>query len=117
MFQLASILPIDEITTWAHDFGAKVLVDACQSVPHMVVDVQRLNVDFLVASSHKVRSLQIYCKTKLIDEFLKLKIKMLQMCGPTGIGFLYGKSELLSAMPPFLGNADYILLMCKICCV
>lgn len=39
---------------------------------------------------------------------------MLQMCGPTGIGFLYGKSELLSAMPPFLGNADYILLMCKI---
>lgn len=40
---------------WAHDVGAKVLVDACQSVPHMVVNVQSLNVDFLVASSHKVR--------------------------------------------------------------
>lgn len=40
---------------WAHDAGAKVLVDACQSVPHMVVDVQNLNADFLVASSHKVR--------------------------------------------------------------
>ena len=39
---------------WAHDVGAKVLVDACQSVPHMVVDVQKLNADFLVASSHKV---------------------------------------------------------------
>ena len=39
---------------WAHDVGAKVLVDACQSVPHMVVDVQSLNADFLVASSHKV---------------------------------------------------------------
>ena len=42
---------------WAHDVGAKVLVDACQSVPHMVVDVQKLGADFLVASSHKVRSL------------------------------------------------------------
>lgn len=40
---------------WAHDVGAKVLVDACQSIPHMVVDVQKLNADFLVASSHKVR--------------------------------------------------------------
>lgn len=40
---------------WAHDAGAKVLVDACQSVPHMVVDVQNLNADFLVASSHKVK--------------------------------------------------------------
>jgi cysteine desulfurase/selenocysteine lyase len=42
---------------WAHDVGAKVLVDACQSVPHMVVDVQGLDADFLVASSHKVRLL------------------------------------------------------------
>ncbi|XP_052185888.1 cysteine desulfurase 1, chloroplastic [Diospyros lotus] len=80
---LASILPVDEIVGWAHDVGAKVLVDACQSVPHMVVDVQSLNADFLVASSHK-------------------------MCGPTGIGFLYGKSELLSAMPPFLGGGEMI---------
>ncbi|KAH9741841.1 cysteine desulfurase 1 [Citrus sinensis] len=50
---LASILPIEEIVHWSHDVGAKVLVDACQSVPHMVVDVQGLDADFLVASSHK----------------------------------------------------------------
>lgn len=50
---LASVLPIKEIVGWAHDVGAKVLVDACQSVPHMVVDVQSLDADFLVASSHK----------------------------------------------------------------
>ncbi|CAN7019575.1 hypothetical protein BRARA_F00530 [Brassica rapa] len=80
---LASSLPIEEIVVWAHEVGAKVLVDACQSVPHMVVDVQKLNADFLVASSHK-------------------------MCGPTGIGFLYGKSDLLLAMPPFLGGGEMI---------
>ncbi|KAL7226309.1 hypothetical protein ACSBR1_021426 [Camellia fascicularis] len=80
---LASVLPIKEIVGWAHDVGAKVLVDACQSVPHMVVDVQSLDADFLVASSHK-------------------------MCGPTGVGFLYGKSELLSVMPPFLGGGEMI---------
>lgn len=45
---------------WAHDVGAKVLVDACQSVPHMVVDVQNLNADFLVASSHKVSAVLYY---------------------------------------------------------
>ncbi|KAL6124821.1 hypothetical protein ACLB2K_077330 [Fragaria x ananassa] len=80
---LGSVLPIEDITCCAHDVGAKVLVDACQSVPHMVVDVQNLNADFLVASSHK-------------------------MCGPTGIGFLYGKSDLLSSMPPFLGGGEMI---------
>ncbi|KAI4297001.1 hypothetical protein L6164_036913 [Bauhinia variegata] len=80
---LGSVLPIEDIAHWAHDVGAKLLVDACQSVPHMVVDVQSLNVDFLVASSHK-------------------------MCGPTGIGFLYGKSDLLQAMPPFLGGGEMI---------
>ncbi|POO01516.1 Cysteine desulfurase [Trema orientale] len=80
---LASVLPVEDIVLWAHDVGAKVLVDACQSVPHMVVDVQNLDADFLVASSHK-------------------------MCGPTGIGFLYGKSNLLSAMPPFLGGGEMI---------
>jgi len=47
-------MPINEIVTLSHDVGAKVLVDACQSVPHMVVDVQKLDADFLVASSHKV---------------------------------------------------------------
>ncbi|XP_009598619.1 cysteine desulfurase 1, chloroplastic-like [Nicotiana tabacum] len=80
---LASVLPMDEVISWAHDVGAKVLVDACQSVPHMVVDVKNLDADFLVASSHK-------------------------MCGPTGVGFLYGKSEILSAMPPFLGGGEMI---------
>lgn len=54
-FHVGSVLPIEDITCCAHDVGAKVLVDACQSVPHMVVDVQNLNADFLVASSHKVR--------------------------------------------------------------
>lgn len=80
---LASTLPIVDIVRSAHGVGAKVLVDACQSVPHMAVDVQSLGADFLVASSHK-------------------------MCGPTGIGFLYGKSELLSDMPPFLGGGEMI---------
>ncbi|GLT81807.1 hypothetical protein SLE2022_002390 [Rubroshorea leprosula] len=80
---LASVLPIEDIIVWAHEFGAKVLIDACQSVPHMVVDVRSLDADFLVASSHK-------------------------MCGPTGIGFLFGKSSLLSAMPPFLGGGEMI---------
>nr|KAJ0226679.1 hypothetical protein LSAT_V11C100044110 [Lactuca sativa] len=79
MFIATSVLPIKDIAQWAHDVGARILVDACQSVPHMVVDVQNLGVDFLVASSHK-------------------------MCGPTGVGFLYGKSELLASMPPFLGK-------------
>lgn len=76
---LGSVMPVDDIVGWSHNVGAKVLVDACQSVPHMVVDVQRLDVDFLVASSHK-------------------------MCGPTGIGFLYGKRELLSEMTPLDGG-------------
>ncbi|KAA3485859.1 cysteine desulfurase 1, chloroplastic isoform X2 [Gossypium australe] len=80
---LGSVLPIEDIVIWAHAVGSKVLVDACQSVPHMVVDVQGLDADFLVASSHK-------------------------MCGPTGIGFLFGKSNLLLTMPPFLGGGEMI---------
>lgn len=80
---LGSALPIDDIVIWSHNVGAKVMVDACQSIPHMVVDVQKLNADFLVASSHK-------------------------MCGPTGIGFLYGKYDILSSMPPFLGGGEMI---------
>ena len=63
--------------------GALVLVDACQSVPHMPVDVQDLDVDFLVASSHK-------------------------MCGPTGVGFLYGKYKHLVSMPPVFGGGEMI---------
>ncbi|KAF2907454.1 cysteine desulfurase 1, chloroplastic [Oryza sativa Japonica Group] len=80
---LGSMLPIEDIVTWSNRIGAKVLVDACQSVPHMPVDVQRLGADFLVASSHK-------------------------MCGPTGVGFLHGKFDLLSSMEPFLGGGEMI---------
>jgi len=62
---------------------AKILLDACQSVPHMPVDVQDLGVDFLAASGHK-------------------------MCGPTGIGFLWGREELLNSMPPYKGGGEMI---------
>ena len=75
--------PVDRIIPLAHNVGAKVLLDACQSVPHMPIDVQALDCDWLVASGHK-------------------------MCGPTGIGFLYGKLDLLEAMPPFLGGGEMI---------
>ena len=80
---LATCNPVEDIIEAAHAVGAKVMLDACQSVPHMAVDVQRLDVDFLVASAHK-------------------------MCGPTGIGFLYGKTELLQAMPPVIGGGEMI---------
>ena len=80
---IGSIAPLDVIVPRAHAAGAVVLVDAAQSVPHMPVDVQALDVDFLAASGHK-------------------------MCGPTGIGFLYGKRALLEAMPPFLTGGDMI---------
>jgi cysteine desulfurase/selenocysteine lyase len=80
---LGSIAPLDVIIPRAHAAGAVVLVDAAQSVPHLPVDVQALDVDFLAASGHK-------------------------MCGPTGIGFLYGKRALLEAMPPFLTGGDMI---------
>ena len=80
---LGCINPVKEICEIAHQHGAKVLIDACQSVPHMPINVQQIDCDWLVASSHK-------------------------MCGPTGIGFLYGKLELLRAMPPFLGGGEMI---------
>jgi cysteine desulfurase/selenocysteine lyase len=80
---LGCINPIKEICVEAHRFGAKVLVDACQSVPHMNVDVQDLDCDWLVASGHK-------------------------MCAATGIGFLYGKLDLLQEMPPFMGGGEMI---------
>jgi cysteine desulfurase/selenocysteine lyase len=80
---IGSIAPLETIVPRAHAAGAVVLVDAAQSVPHMPVDVQALDVDFLAASGHK-------------------------MCGPTGIGFLYGKRALLDAMPPFLTGGDMI---------
>ncbi|AFY71355.1 cysteine desulfurase [Thalassoporum mexicanum PCC 7367] len=80
---LGCINPIAEIISLAHDRGIKVLLDACQSVPHMPIDVQAIDCDWLVASGHK-------------------------MCAPTGIGFLYGKLDLLREMPPFLGGGEMI---------
>ncbi|MCX7975446.1 MAG: cysteine desulfurase [Bellilinea sp.] len=80
---LGTINPIKEITQLAHQAGAIVLVDGAQSVPHLPVNVQDLDVDFLAFSAHK-------------------------MLGPTGIGVLFGKEEILEAMPPFLGGGDMI---------
>jgi len=80
---LGTINPAAEIIRLARQAGAVTLVDGAQSVPHFAVDVQALDVDFLAFSAHK-------------------------MCGPTGIGVLYGKASLLEAMPPFLGGGDMI---------
>jgi len=80
---LGTINPAAEITQMAHRTGAIVLIDGAQSVPHFPVDIQALNADFLVFSGHK-------------------------MCGPTGIGVLYGRKQLLEEMPPFLGGGDMI---------
>lgn len=80
---LGTITPAREITASAHAAGAIVLIDGAQSVPHLPVDVQDLDCDFLAFSGHK-------------------------MCGPTGIGVLYGKKQLLESMPPFLGGGDMI---------
>ncbi len=80
---LGTINPVREMTAQARAAGALVLIDAAQSVPHLPVDVQDLDVDFLCFSAHK-------------------------MLGPTGIGVLYGKKALLEAMPPFMGGGDMI---------
>lgn len=80
---LGTITPAADIIRMAHAAGALTLLDGAQSVPHLKVDVQALDVDFLAFSAHK-------------------------MCGPTGIGALYGKSSLLENMPPFLGGGDMI---------
>ena len=80
---LGCVNPVAEIAELAHGVGALLLVDACQSVPHMPVDVHALDCDFLVASGHK-------------------------MCGPTGIGFLWGKYALLESMPPWQGGGEMI---------
>ncbi|MCB0252491.1 MAG: cysteine desulfurase [Caldilineae bacterium] len=80
---LGTINPTAQLVARAHTVGALALVDGAQSVPHMPVDVQALDCDFLVFSGHK-------------------------MCGPTGIGVLYGRRDLLEQMPPFMGGGDMI---------
>lgn len=80
---LGIINPIETLVKSAHRVGAKVFVDGAQSAPHMIIDVQALNCDFFAFSGHKIY-------------------------GPTGIGILYGKKELLEQMPPYQGGGDMI---------
>lgn len=80
---LGTINPVKELTQRAHQAGATVLIDAAQSVPHMPVDVQAIGADFLAFSGHK-------------------------MCGPTGIGVLHARKDLLQSMPPFMGGGEMI---------
>ena len=80
---LGTINPVKEIIEKAHYFGAAVLIDGAQSTPHMKVDFQKLDVDFYVTSAHKI-------------------------CGPTGIGLLYGKKEWLEKLPPYQGGGEMI---------
>ena len=80
---LGTILPVEQIIGMAHAQGIPVMLDGAQAVPHMAVDVQKLDCDFYVFSGHKI-------------------------FGPTGIGVLYGKAELLEAMPPVQGGGDMI---------
>lgn len=80
---LGSQVQLERVVEKAHAEGALVLLDACQSVPHLPIDVRALSVDFLAASGHK-------------------------MCGPTGIGFLYAPMPILEAMPPFMGGGEMI---------
>ena len=80
---LGTINPVDEIIEKAHRVGAAVLIDGAQSTPHMKVDFQKLDVDFYVTSAHKI-------------------------CGPTGIGLLYGKKEWLEKLPPYQGGGEMI---------
>lgn len=75
--------PIEKIIEKAHGVGAAVLVDGAQAAPHLKVDVQKLDVDFYLASAHK-------------------------MCGPTGVGFLYGKEKWLEKLPPYQGGGEMI---------
>ncbi len=80
---LGTINPIEEIIEKAHNVGAAVLIDGAQSCPHIKPDVQNLDVDFYVASAHK-------------------------LCGPTGVGMLYGKEEWLNKLPPYQGGGEMI---------
>lgn len=80
---LGTINPIQEIIDAAHKVGAAVLIDGAQAAPHIKADVQKLDVDFYVVSAHK-------------------------MCGPTGVGMLYGKEEWLNKLPPYQGGGEMI---------
>ncbi|APU67943.1 aminotransferase class V-fold PLP-dependent enzyme [Christiangramia flava] len=80
---LGTVNPIKKIIDKAHEFGAAVLVDGAQAAPHIKADVQALDVDFYVVSAHK-------------------------MCGPTGVGMLYGKEEWLEKLPPYQGGGEMI---------
>jgi len=80
---LGTINPIEEIIEAAHGVGAAVLIDGAQAAPHLRADMQKLNVDFYTASAHKI-------------------------CGPTGVGMLYGKEEWLSKLPPYQGGGEMI---------
>ena len=80
---LGTINPIKEIIDAAHSVGAAVLIDGAQAAPHIVADVQKLDVDFYVVSAHK-------------------------MCGPTGVGMLFGKEEWLNKLPPYQGGGEMI---------
>jgi len=80
---LGTIIPVHEIVKMSHEKGIPVLIDGAQSVPHMKVDVQKMDCDFMAFSAHK-------------------------MLGPTGVGVLYVKKELLEKMPPFMGGGDMI---------
>lgn len=80
---LGTVVPVKEVIRKAHAVGAKVLLDGCQAVPHMKIDVQDLGADFYVFSGHK-------------------------LYGPTGIGVLWGPEDLLNSMPPYQGGGDMI---------
>jgi cysteine desulfurase/selenocysteine lyase len=80
---LGTYLPVERLAAYAHAHGAKILVDGCQAVVHRAVDVQAMDADFYTFSGHK-------------------------LYGPTGIGVLYAKAEILESMPPFLGGGDMI---------
>ena len=81
---LGTVNPVAELCARARQLGVTTLIDAAQSAGHMPIDVQQMGCDFLAFSGHK-------------------------LCGPTGIGVLYGRSELLNAMPPYQGGGDMIL--------
>ena len=80
---LGTVNPIEQIIEKAHQHGAKVLIDGAQAVPHFHVNVKELDVDFYVCSAHKI-------------------------CGPTGVGILYGKQEILEELPPYQGGGEMI---------